>query len=162
MLRRDFSLSLVFSAGFDPAGSDVRAGFCRTSVEFEETRSLDLAVAAGAASSLAADAAVGAVAELGSRIGRVGDFGRGFVNDGGDVGPVFFTEFDGGFDAAIGALDTTDGRLGLSKFVFPFALGCSFFGSFEAVDFGDIFLGIGGLVGVASLLGVLGEGSADV
>ena len=42
--------------------------------------------------SLAADAAVGAVADEGRRTGRVGDFGRGLVR--GDVGPglLFATE----------------------------------------------------------------------
>ena len=41
-------------------------------------------------SCLADDAAVGAVADAGSLTGLVGDFGRGFLAPGGDVGAVFF------------------------------------------------------------------------
>ena len=161
VLSRDFILSFAFSTGFDPAGSDVRAGFCRRDVGFEVTRSLDLAVAAVAASSLAADAAVGAVAEPGSRTGRVGDFGRGFVNDGGDEGPSFFPGLGAGFDAAAGALGATDDRLGFSAVVF-FASLASVFGSFEAADFGDKVLYDGCLLGVAAFLGVVGVDNVDV
>ena len=150
VLNRDFGLSLAFSVGLDLGGSDVRTGFCRRDVGFDGTRSLGLVVAAGATSSLAADAAVGAVAELGSRTGRVGDFGRGFVNDGGDVGPGFFPGFGAGFDATAEALGATNARLGLSTVVFLASKRGSVFGSLEAAEFGDIFLGAGCLLGVAA------------
>ena len=121
-----------------------------------------MATAAGAASILAADAAVGAVAELGSRAERVGDLGRGFVNDGGDVGTGFFPGFGAGFDAAAEAFGTADSRLGLSAVVFFASLRTSFFGSFEAADFGEIFLGGDCLLGVSAFLGEMGAGAVNV
>ena len=119
-------------------------------------------VVGGAASTLAADAAVDAVAEPGSRTVRVGDFGRGFVNEGGDVGPGFFPGFCASFDAATGAFGGTDGRLGLSAVVFLVSSRISFFGCFEAVIFGDTFAGSGCFVGVAVSLGVMGAGRGEV
>ena len=116
----------------------------------------------GAASTLAADAAVGAVAEPGGRIVRVGDFGRGFVNEGGDVGPDFFPGFCASFDAATGAFGGTEGRLGLSAVVFLVSSGNSFFDCFEAGIFGDIFVGSDCFVGVAVSLRVMGVGSGEV
>lgn len=114
----------------------------------------------GAASTLAADAAVGAVAEPGSRTVRVGDFGRGFVNEGGDVGPGFFPGFCASFDT--GAFGAADGRLGLSAVVFLVSSGISSFDCFEAGIFGDIFVESGCFVGVAVSLGVMGAGSGEV
>ena len=149
--------------GFDPPGSDARIGFCRKDVGFEGTRSLDLPlVVGGAASTLAADAAVGAVAEPGSRTVRVGDFGRGFVNEGGDVGPGFFPGFCASFADGTGAFGGADGRLGLSAVVFLVSSGISFFDCVEAGIFGDIFVESGCFVGVAVSLGVMGAGSGEV
>ena len=116
----------------------------------------------GAASTLAADAAVGAVAEPGSRTVRVGDFGRGFVNEGGDVGPGFFPGFCVSFDAGTGAFGGADGRLGLSAVVFLVSSGISPFDCFEAGIFGDIFVESGCFIGVAVSLGVMGAGSGEV
>ena len=138
-------------------------GLCRKDVGFEGTRSLDLPlVAGGAASTLAVDAAVGAVAEPGSRTGRVGDFGRGFVNEGGDVGPGFFPGFCASFDIGTGAFGGADARLGLSAAIFLVSSGISFFGCFEAGIFGDIFVESGFFVGVAVSLGFMGAGSGEV
>ena len=119
-------------------------------------------MAGGAASTLAADAAVGAVAEPGSRTVRVGDFGRGFVKEGGDVGPGFFPVFCAGFDASTGAFGGANGRLGLSAVVFLVSSEISFFGCFEAGIFGDIFVDSGCFVAAAVSLGVMGAGSGEV
>ena len=116
----------------------------------------------GAASTLAADAAVGAVAEPGSRTVRVGDFGRGFVNEGGDVGPGFFPGSCAGFDDGTGAFGGADGRLGLSAVVLLVSSGISFFGFFEAGIFGDICVESRCFVGVAVSLGVIGAGSGEI
>ena len=116
----------------------------------------------GAASTLAADAAVGAVAEPGNRTARVGDFGRGFVNEGGDVGPGFFPGFGASFDAGTGAFGGADDWLGLSAVVFLVALGISFFDCSEAGIFGDICVESGCFVGVAVSLGAMGAGSGEV
>ena len=162
VLSRDFGLSFAFSAGFDPAGKDDRIGFGRRDVGFEGTRSLGLAVTAGAASVLAADAAVGAVAEAGSRTGRVGDFGRGFVNDDGGMGSGFFPGFGAGFETAVVTFGATDRGLGTSTTVFLASFGTSFFKSFEAADFGESFLENGCLLSVVCFLGVRGAGNVDV
>lgn len=129
-------------------------------------------------SSLAAEAAVDAVADAGSFTGRVGDLGLCFVNaeTDGDVDPVFFTggfavEFEdagagfgadaeSGFEAvAARGCETPDSLL----IGFLISLAASFFGASlagaalgEASFTADVFFGEGCLVGVVALVGVRG------
>jgi hypothetical protein len=94
----------------------------------------------GATSNLAADAAVGAVAEAGKRTGRVGDLGLGFAIVEAAVSG-FLTGFSvevlagaTGFEiGAVGGLGTPDGRLAC----FLTSLIMSFFGSLDGTAFGD-------------------------
>ncbi len=124
------------------------------------TRSLDLAVAAVAASSLAADAAVGAVAEPGSRTGRVGDFGRGFVNDGGDgrVGDIRRGFVNDGGDGRVGDFGrgfVNDGGDEGPGF-FP-GLSAGFDAAAGALGATDDRLGFSAVVFFASLTSVFGS-----
>lgn len=93
-------------------------------------------------SSLAAEAAVGAVAAAGKRAMRVGDLGRGLVNaDFGEVGTDFLTgllaevlgAWEGFAGAAVAGFETADGR----PMGFFTSFTASFFGSLEDPGFGD-------------------------
>ena len=130
------------SAGLEPAGREARDVFPTGGLGFEVVRPrVTTAAAGGAPSSLAAEAAVGAVAEAGRRTGRVGDLGLGFTNAG-DVGPDFLNalpvdEVDAGVALGavlVGGFDTADGRLaGLFS-----SLGMVFFDSFGGSGFGAV------------------------
>lgn len=100
ILIRDFG-ALTFSRGLDPAGRDARDDFGPGGLGFEVARprvtdamfiGLRSPIDGGAPSNLAADAAVGAVAEAGKRTGRVGDLGLGLVNAEA-IGSGFLTGF---------------------------------------------------------------------
>ena len=105
---------------------------------------------------MAAEAAVGAVAAGGSLAGRVGDFGRGFVNV--DLGEAGFDNLvldDGGCFAATagGGLEAAD----CCADVFFGSFSSSFFGSFAFPGFGDALLANGCLVDAFALVGVRGS-----
>ena len=154
------------SAGLDPAGSEARDVFPPRGLGFEVVRPrVTVDAAGGAPSSLAAEAAVGAVAEAGRRTGRVGDFGLGFTNAG-DVGPGFLTGFAvdvvdavvGLGAVLVGGFDTADGRLAglFSSLVIDFfdSFGGSGFGA--AVFAGEAAFDSGSLPDAFALVGVRG------
>ena len=125
---------------------EARDVFRTAGLGFEVVRPrVTMAAAGGAPSNLAAEAAVGAVAEAGRRTGRVGDLGLGFTNAG-DVGPGFLTVFpidvvDVGVGLGavlVGGFDTADGRLAgfFSSFANSFFDSCGGSG-FGAAVFGD-------------------------
>lgn len=131
-------------------------------------------------SSLAAEAAVGAVADEGNFTGRVGDLGLGFVDADvdGDEDPIFFTggfavdvEVAGaGFEAdtergfeveAVGGFEIADGLLvGFLISLAALFFGCSLAGPTlgEAAFVGDAFFGGGSLAFAVSMVGVWGDG----
>ena len=165
MLIRDLG-AFGLSAGLDPAGREARDVFPTGGLGFEVVRPrVTTAAAGGAPSSLAAEAAVGAVAEAGRRTGRVGDFGLGFTNAG-DVGPGFLTAFpvdvvDTGVGLGtvlVGGFDTADGRLVGLFSSFGVIIFCSFggFGFGAAVFAGEAAFDSGCLPDAFALVGVRG------
>lgn len=113
---------------------------------------------------------MGAVAEAGSRSGRVGDFGLGFTNPG-EVGPGFLTIFavdvvggGAGLGAVlVGGFDATGGRLArlfssFAKFFFT-SFGGSTFGA--AVFAGEAAFEGGCLPDAFALVGVRGTVGAE-
>lgn len=159
------------SAGLDPAGREARDVLRTGGLGFEFVRPRVLTAAAGGApSSLAAEAAVGAVAEAGRRTGRVGDLGLGFTNPG-EVGPGFLTVFpvdvmDAGAclgAVLVGGFDIAGGRLArlLSSFVKVFfaSFGGSTFGA--AVFAGETAFDSGRFPDAFALVGVRGAVGAE-
>jgi len=152
------------STGLGPAGNEVRVGFGRGFAGFGGC--LPATCDGGDPSTLAAAAAVRAVAAAGRRTGRVGDLGRGLLN--GCLGEVLSglltglaTELpdDGagfeGFDDGPGAgLDAAE----VLCIGFLLSLANSF-GSLAGADFGEASLGVDCLPDAVAIFGVRGPGS---
>lgn len=115
-LRRDFGFPTGFDImGLADGGIDARGGGGRSLFCIEVLLPPMLARLGdrddGMLSSLADDAAVGAVAEAGRRTGRVGERGRGLVIANGEVGRRFLAAIEG---ADTGAFTAPEGRISLS------------------------------------------------